>query len=193
MAVINKKHEDVILIRYLNGESPQDISNDLGYKRTTIKEFVRRKGCIRSMSEASSLAIKKGKKEAFLAVGPEVRKRNRFNPKKAPWKGCPTKHPRWINDRTKLKQRRFNTEEKYFIKELLKEQNFICQLTGVNGTLSGHHIKPVWKYPESQFDKNNIIVILKKIHLDFHKKYGLKSDETDWESYVKKGEYNAIS
>lgn len=102
------------------------------------------------------------------------------------------KNPKWIKDRTKLKQYRYNTEEKWFIRDIIKERNYKCELTGNGGQLSVHHIKPVWKYSEERFNKNNCIVIKKDIHLFFHKLYGFKSDELDWCQFITNKEYESI-
>ncbi len=102
------------------------------------------------------------------------------------------KHPLWIKDRSKLKKIRMQAEEKWFFKEVISERKYICEITGNNGTLSVHHIKPVWKYPELRFVKENVIVVLKKIHKYFHRLYGLKSDENDWYNFLNKKEYVSI-
>lgn len=103
-------------------------------------------------------------------------------------------HPKWIEDRRLLKQKRCNYEEKIFFKKILLEKDFTCELTNKKDRyLSVHHKKPVWKYPDLQFDKNNCIVILKRIHKFFHNKYGFKADENDWEIFIKRKEYVTIS
>lgn len=101
-------------------------------------------------------------------------------------------HPKWIENRQELKQKRMYTEEKWFMKELIKERGYKCELTGKEGILSVHHIKPVWKYPELIFSKESCIVITKAIHMLFHKEYGFKSDECDWASFIKNNEYQNI-
>jgi hypothetical protein len=101
-------------------------------------------------------------------------------------------HPRWIKDRTKLKQKRCYAEEQWFFKEIIKERNFRCELSNKNGKLSVHHIKPVWKYPEERFNKNNCIVILLIIHKKFHYLYGSKGDELNWCEFIIKKEYESI-
>ena len=99
------------------------------------------------------------------------------------------KHPRWIKDRSLIKQKRLTTEEKWVFKKILIERNHTCELTGTKGKMSVHHIKPVWSHPESKFDPSNVIVITVKIHKDFHRKYGLKSCKSDWLCYINNLEY----
>jgi predicted DNA-binding protein YlxM (UPF0122 family) len=100
------------------------------------------------------------------------------------------KHYLWISNRNKLKQNRRNSEEINFFKEILKERNYTCELTKqLGGKLSVHHIKPVWKYPQLKFKKNNVIVIRKLIHKKFHILYGFKSNEQDWKYFVNHKEY----
>jgi hypothetical protein len=95
-------------------------------------------------------------------------------------------HHLWIEDRTKLKQKRCVYEEKEFFKQILKERNYICQVTGkVSRNLSVHHIDSVHLYPEKKFDKDNVVVILKEIHIDFHKKYGFQwATKCKWQDYL---------
>jgi 5-methylcytosine-specific restriction endonuclease McrA len=106
-------------------------------------------------------------------------------------KGFPKEqHPKWIKDRTKVKQNRNRAEERWFFKSLLAQREFTCQLTGkVGGKLSVHHIKPVWSHPELRYDPENVVVIEQKIHKHFHRVFGLKSRELDWITYVQKKLY----
>ena len=102
------------------------------------------------------------------------------------------KHPMWIKDRTKIKAKRFYTEEVDFTKEVLKERHYTCEITGtIGGPLSLHH-KNGWKnFPEQRFDKKNVILIKRDIHKLFHKLYGVDVSENDWNKFVLNKEYNA--
>lgn len=101
------------------------------------------------------------------------------------------KSPRWIKDRSKLKGKRCQAEERWFFQEVIQERDYICELTGQKGGhLSVHHIKPVWKYPELRFDKSNVIVISLDIHLRFHRIHGLKGDEIDWNIFIEEATYS---
>lgn len=82
-------------------------------------------------------------------------------------------HPKWINDRKKLKQKRMNAEEKWFFADILKDRNYTCQLSGQKGgKLSVHHLDSWDKNQSKRFDKNNVIVIKKEYHKLFHQTYG---------------------
>ncbi|KYK22666.1 hypothetical protein AYK24_00130 [Thermoplasmatales archaeon SG8-52-4] len=99
-------------------------------------------------------------------------------------------HPRWIKDRTKLKNKRFYFEEKQFIMERIKEADYKCSLTNEGGQMSVHHLDSVHLFPKKKFDKNNTIVIKKDIHLDFHRKYGFQwATKKKWEQYLRENNY----
>lgn len=103
-------------------------------------------------------------------------------------KGHPgSSHPKWIIDRTKLKTKRCIYEEKEFFKKILKDRNYICELTGeTGGKLSVHHIDSVHLFPKKRFDEDNVIVIKKDFHLDFHKKFGFQwATREKWNKYLK--------
>lgn len=82
-------------------------------------------------------------------------------------------HPRWIKDRTQLKAKRFFKEERDFVKEVLKEKNYICDITKEQDReLSVHHLYGVRDRPELRFDKDNVVVIKRSFHKLFHTIYG---------------------
>jgi len=192
---ITQEDKAEILRRYKEGESPSDITKILPYKRTTIKEFIRRSGEIRSQSESSILAVRQGKKyKAIKALNSkEIIEKCRLSHADCPWKTDPTKHPRWIKDRSKVFRNRSLTEERHLFRNMIENRDYTCELTGKRGgKLSCHHIKPVWKFPELRFDESNIIVIQLEIHKYFHCKYGFKACEHDWENFIKNKEYYAL-
>jgi hypothetical protein len=98
-----------------------------------------------------------------------------------------SKHPKWIKDRSLVKNTRCIYEEKKFFKEVLEERGYKCEITGINKrNLSVHHLDSVHLFPHKKFDKNNVIVITKDIHMDFHKKYGFQwATKEKWDNYVK--------
>jgi len=109
-------------------------------------------------------------------------------------KGLPgSKNHKWKTDRSLIKQKRMTTEEKWLFRDLLKEREFKCELTGRGGRLSIHHIKPVYLFPDERFNKANCIVILKGIHKLFHTLYGMKATDLDWITFIEGGQYSAIS
>jgi hypothetical protein len=104
-------------------------------------------------------------------------------------------HPMWISDRTKLKAKRCYKEEKDFMKQILQERNYTCELTGkIGGRLSVHHKNSYKDFPNLRFDRQNVIVIQKDIHRLFHNKYGtMNITEDKWNTFVKTKEYYAIA
>jgi hypothetical protein len=186
-----KEHYEKIVELYEKGTSSSEIASILGKKHSnSVRQILKKLGKLRSQSEASVLSYKQGKTKGLDALIYSAKNGNRFNPKKTPWRTDPTRHPRWIEDRSKLKPQRIRTEEKHFFKEVITERGFKCEITSENGKLSVHHIKGVWKYPELKFDKNNCIVVLERIHKKFHIIYGNRTDQQDWEEFLNNKEYD---
>lgn len=175
---------------YESGLSGREVALQLGIKHSnSVRQVLKRHNKLRTQSEAASLAIKAGKRgtpEAFIVAAKTT---NRFNPKKS---HPGPSHPNWIKDRTKLKRKRLFTEEREFFKQVFKERNFTCELTGEKGKLSLHHIKGVWQHPELIFERKNCIVVLKIIHAKFHKIYGNRAIEEDWFEFVRNKEYGDL-
>ena len=169
-----ENNKELLILWYKEGFSPGELSRVFPYKRTTIREMLKREGYLRSVSESFKLAYQKGlRPQLKLGQIALLKYENRYHPKKI-HRG--TEHPLWVSDRTKLKPQRMHTEEKWFFKEVLTERNFTCELTGQKGgKLSVHHLDGVRDHKELQFDKNNVIVITQKIHKLFHKLYGTMS------------------
>lgn len=84
MPRITKEHEGELIKLYGLGESPSDLAEKYPYKRGAIKELMRRRGVVRSQSEASKLAVKKGKKDKAIKILTKLaRTTYRFHPKKS--------------------------------------------------------------------------------------------------------------
>ena len=183
-----------IVLRYIvNGSSPGDLSREFPYRRTTIEACIQRFGVLRNRIEASKLAAQQGKKDkAIAALIGSAKTDNRFHPAK---RHTLEKHPRWIVDRSKVKRRdRGLAEERDFIRRMLEKRGFCCELTGKQGRLSVHHVRPVWQFPEERFNEQNACVILYVIHRFFHRLYGWKATKSDWDAFLLKEEYyNAYS
>lgn len=98
---------------------------------------------------------------------------------------------RWIKDRSLVKKGRCYYEEKQFFKKILKDRDYTCELTSDKSSkLSVHHVDSVHLFPEKQFDDDNVIVIKKDIHMDFHKKYGFQNCTREkWEKYLLENYY----
>jgi transposase len=157
---------------YIKGMSAPDIEKEYGAKPGSIKNLIKRTIGLRSHSTSHILARKQGKWD---------------NAKRL--KG--TDSPFWIKDRTKLKNKRNFTEERNFFKEVLKERNYTCELTGKKGGRLGvHHIEPFEKNKDLRFEKSNVIVIQKKIHTLFHRVYStIHCTKQDWDHFVANKEY----
>ena len=95
-------------------------------------------------------------------------------------------HPKWIEDRTKLKGKRCLYEEKQFFNDVLNERNYTCEITLEKcSKLSVHHLDSVSLFPDKKFDKDNVIVIKLDIHKDFHNKYGYNNIKKEhWIDYI---------
>lgn len=141
-----------VKLRYLAGESPGDLAKVYNLNRTTIKEYLKRCGILRSQSDASLLACSQGKKQRATDAMIYANRYDlgvRFNPAKTPWKGNPTKNPRWIKDRTKLKNPRTRVELRVWRETVMKRDDYTCQLCGQRGgRLNADHIKSYVMYPE---------------------------------------------
>lgn len=180
--------------KYNSGLSCKEVADCMGVKTTLVKGFLQRRELIRTQSDASILACKNGKKQKSLKLLIQAsRTYNRFNPRKAPWSGTPQNHPKWIKDRCKVKQKRLMTEERMFFRKVMEERGYACELTGLRGKLSVHHIDGVWMSPERIFDRENCIVILNKIHIHFHFVYGNRTSKLDWEEYLSTNQYETLN
>jgi hypothetical protein len=72
---------------------------------------------------------------------------------------------------------RHSLESKFWKRECLKRDNFICQKTGQKGgELEVHHINNFADFPELRFDINNGITLSKQSHKEFHHIYGNKNN-----------------
>jgi hypothetical protein len=151
----------------------EEISKILKIPYTKIIKILKETVGIKSRSEIMKIAISKGRIPTLLKKG-----------------DTGPKSPRWIPDRSKLKEDRMWTEERVFFKEVIAERNYICELTGIRGgKLSVHHIIPVHKNKELQYEKTNVIVVQALIHKLFHNFYGPYSTKEDWDYFVSHKEY----
>ena len=66
---------------------------------------------------------------------------------------------------------------KDFIRQVLKRDNYTCQITGKRGgKLEVHHLNCYSKFKEERTDINNAITLSKEIHKLFHKIYGNRNN-----------------
>lgn len=90
----------------------------------------------------------------------------------SPFAKMPVKYgkeaPNWKGGKTKL---RLATKYKEWRKEILENDNFVCQICKKRGgKLHAHHLKKWNKYPKLRFDIHNGITICKECHHRLHKK-----------------------
>ena len=78
-------------------------------------------------------------------------------------------------ERELSKQRLLKPEYKEWRKQVLKRDNYTCQLTGqVGGSLEVHHLDCYADFKDKRTDVNNGITLSKEVHKLFHKIYGNK-------------------
>ena len=97
-------------------------------------------------------------------------------------------HPKWIEDRSKLKDRnrtiRWSKDMKIWRKKIYERDNYTCQMcnnkSSANNSviLNAHHIKTFNDFPELILDINNGITLCEKCHKKTYEK------EKDFEKYL---------
>lgn len=150
-------------------------------KLNNTRDIIRKRFCSRNCSNIMTTTIRwKENPEQFENL---IISNKKPNPKKAHYG---SDHPLWIKDRSKVKQKRSISEERWFFSEVLQDREYKCELTGIiGGKLSVHHINSVHLFPELQFDKQNVVVIQQSIHKDFHNKCGYQwATEKKWKEYL---------
>lgn len=78
-------------------------------------------------------------------------------------------HPRWINDRSKLKidrEKAYDTQYKYWMLEVKKRDNWKCKIANQDckGKLEAHHILGWKSHPELRYQLNNGITLCHAHH-----------------------------
>jgi hypothetical protein len=90
-------------------------------------------------------------------------------------------HPNWIEDRSKLKKKRFNCSERDRVeswrKDIFRKFDYICQKTNIRGgELQVHHIFNWADHPSKRYDPENGIVLSLESHKEFHEIYGVRNN-----------------
>ena len=86
------------------------------------------------------------------------------------------KNPNWNPNLTDEERRSGRADAGYsrFVMNVMKRDNYTCQITGqCNGKLGVHHIFSYKRYPELRIDESNGITLSKQIHREFHSRYGI--------------------
>jgi hypothetical protein len=83
---------------------------------------------------------------------------------------------------------RHSLEYTLWRESIFARDNWTCQKTKIKGgKLVAHHIKNFANYPELRFAIDNGITFSEKVHLEFHKKYGIKNNtEEQLNEFLKK-------
>lgn len=85
----------------------------------------------------------------------------------------PNWNPNLTDEQRKLNWTRDALEEnKIWKKNILKRDNYTCQISGSKGSLNAHHLY-AWKtYPDLRYELSNGVSLAVPIHRLFHKLYG---------------------
>lgn len=88
-------------------------------------------------------------------------------------------NPRWNPNKTNEERiiKRDYMEYSLFVKEVLKRDQYTCQITGQIGHgLVVHHLNGYSWDIDNRLNTDNGITLSKDIHIEFHKKYGYKNN-----------------
>lgn len=91
------------------------------------------------------------------------------------------KNPQWQGGVTKkhyLERKRATTELRLWRKAVFERDNHSCQKCGASGKLTVHHIRNFVSYPGLRTSIENGITFCKKCHQRFHRKYGIKNNNS---------------
>lgn len=76
----------------------------------------------------------------------------------------------------------------HFLKLYKQKHNLLCAITGFHAQklneIEGHHIIAVCINPDLCFEESNLILVKKEIHKQFHKLYGKRTTEKEWNEYL---------
>jgi len=183
-STIPDKFKLLIINEYKNGLSSRDLEDKYGFSYGSIKNLLKKRGVLRNRSEAASLSFKNGKKVGVINNLILMNKTsNRYLSNKS---NFGNKNGSWLKDRTKVRKWSLSSKRKFFIKTILEERNYTCELTDkTNVDLCVHHICPIWSHPELKYGPKNVIVVQKIIHKHFHQFFGSKTTVEAWNLYTK--------
>jgi len=95
-------------------------------------------------------------------------------------------HPRW--DKLKCNSERLKerpSEIKEWSRKVLRLNNFTCLVCKKKGgVLNAHHLNSYQNFPLLRFEISNGVCLCKKCHINFHRKYGWKTNKLQFEEYL---------
>jgi len=116
-----------------------------------------------------------------LGLIPKPPRTTKESARKAGLKTRGKNHCHWIEDRSKLKKKRYDSSERdnmeTWRRDVFERFDYTCQKTGARGgKLVAHHIFNWADNPSLRHDINNGIVLSNKSHRAFHKTYGIRNN-----------------
>lgn len=125
------------------------------------RDIERKNFCSHSCRAKSYVTPEKTAKMQEKANTPEANAKKGF-PKE--------KHPKWIEDRSKVKKQRTLAEFKWWRKSIFERDNYTCVECGSYGEkLAAHHKAPVFRFPMYKFETWNGITVCKSCHDEIHR------------------------
>lgn len=75
-------------------------------------------------------------------------------------------------------------------RQLLRDRGEKCELCGSGGKIHLHHKNAVCLYPSMRKDKDNIVLLCEECHHTFHRDYGVKVTERDYNEFLYNRKYD---
>jgi 5-methylcytosine-specific restriction endonuclease McrA len=142
-----------------------------GIKNAEINNLIPPKPTEESRRKAG-ISLSQKMTQGLIPKPPKPTKESR---KKAGLKIRGENHPNWIEDRSKIKIGRYESQSRvgpYSIwrRDIFERDNYICQNCGCKGgQLNAHHIKSWSEYPELRFNLKNGLTLCVNCHKKEHK------------------------
>lgn len=174
-----------IFEHYQSGNSITICQQKFGCSYRTVKRAVWKYGQLRSISEGVQLRNKNqgrptATEDARINMSKAALKRNEGKIKVDPYR---LKRGRAMHPRSGM-------SEKAWMKMIMVERDFTCQVTKQKGVkLSIHHKYDVKTYPHLRFNQYNVILVRQDIHKEFHYKFMGNARKSctpeDWDRFIR--------